>query len=89
MKSTFAIIMLNVLSLGLLIVQIIGLNYLTDQNFRGKKTEDFTDQEKTFMKITIVLNWIKIGLALLLMLFSVLLFFKIIKSSKKLSLKTM
>lgn len=85
-KSTFAIIMLNVLSLGLLIVQIIGLYYLTDQNFRGKKTEDFTEQEKTFMKITIVLNWIKIGLALLLMLFSVLLFFKIIKSSKSIKI---
>lgn len=85
MKSktlTSVIIITNIIIIAMIVCRIIGLHYLTDQNFRGKNTEDFDDTQRGFMKFSIIIDWIQIGFGLLALLLSLLVYLKIIKPQK-------
>jgi hypothetical protein len=85
MKSkTLSTVMIitNFIMIAIIVCRIIGLHYLTDQNFRGKNTDEFNDNQKGFMKFAIVVDWIQIGFALLALLLSLLIYLKVIKTTK-------
>jgi len=63
---------LNIISLVISILLIVGLIYLTKFSFTAKPTgvkdyvvTDFTKTEMDFCKITIVLAWIQIALTII------------------------
>ena len=76
------LIIYNILFITLAVCYIIGVYYLSQQHLRDKKPEDFSEKEKSFMKLSIIFDWISIGLVVLSVIFIVLVYFKLAKIKK-------
>ena len=68
---------LNVISLVLAIISIIGLIYLTQMSFNAKLLDNYatvdnmSDSKLLFAKTTVVLVWIQIAIALFIAIWNV------------------
>lgn len=76
---------LKILFYIFVLINLVGLGYITDLVFKNKKVSDYNTPETNLMKMYIVVNWLSVGFTVALILLTLFGLYKLRQKVKEIS----
>lgn len=76
---------LKILFYIFILINLVGLGYLTDLVFKNKKTSDYNETETNLMKMYVVVNWLSVLFSVVIIVLTFIGMYKLRQQIKSIS----